>query len=197
VRYIAIIIPTLSQGRGEETGRIALATAGNVDAGFIVSHDPNRTGFTKTCNRGIRKAPRGSDICLLNDDILKFYHGWLEVLQRALYSDPKFALVGPSGGSNTNPMRDGKLGMSGLKAVRHMPFWCVLIKAEIIRKLGLLDEAFIHYASDSWYCDCARKAGYKVVWVKDVFLKHQRHGSKLQSAWKKRDQALYRKRRHK
>jgi GT2 family glycosyltransferase len=191
---IAIVIPTLSQQRGENTGKIALATAGNCKARVIVSHDPKRTGFTKTVNRGIRRANNKEDICLLNDDILTFYPGWLATLQRALYSNGKFALVGPSGGSNTAPMSGGKLGMHGLKAVRHMPFWCVLIKRRIIDEVGLLDEAFIHYASDSWYCDLVRRRGYKVVWVKDVFLKHQRHGSKLQSAWRKQDQSLYRRR---
>jgi GT2 family glycosyltransferase len=190
---IAIVIPTLDIKRGESIGKTALATAG-CQAEVIVSHDPKRSGFTRTCNRGIKRADNGADICLLNDDILRFHHGWLATLQRALYSSPKFGLVGPSGGSNTAPMCAGKLGMSGLKPVKHIPFWCVLIKRKLIDKIGILDERFIHYASDSWYCDCTRKAGFQVVWVRDVFLKHKKHGSKLQSAWKKRDQALYRRR---
>ena len=194
---IAIIIPTLSKERGQSTGKLALATAGDCQAVLIVSHDPNRTGFSKTCNRGIRQAPEGSDICLLNDDVTKFHHGWLATLQRALHSNSKFAIVGPSGGSKTSPMCKGKLGMRGLQAVRHLPFWCVLIKASIIKKVGLLDEAFIHYGSDSWYCDVVRKKGFKCIWVRDVYLEHQRHGSKLISKWRKRDQALYRKRHRK
>jgi GT2 family glycosyltransferase len=191
---ITIVIPTLDMARGESTGKMALATA-RCEAKLIISHDLKRTGFTKTCNRGMRRADAGSDICLLNDDVLTFHHGWLATLQRALYHKKDFGIVGPSGGSSTNPMRGGWLGMEGLQVVRHMPFWCALIKRALINKIGLLDEAFIHYASDSFYNDCARKAGFKVIWCKDVYLKHQRHGSKLQSKWKKRDQALYRKRR--
>lgn len=191
---IAIIIPTLTLERGKDCGKRAMATIGRCEARVIVSHDPKKTGFTKTVNRGIKRANGNEDICLLNDDILMFYPGWLATLQRALYKNGKFGIVGPSGGSKTAPMSGGKLGMHGLQAVRHMPFWCVLIKRRIIDEIGLLDEAFIHYASDSWYCDLVRRQGYKVVWVKDVFLKHQRHGSKLQSAWRKQDQSLYRKR---
>jgi hypothetical protein len=194
---ITVVIPTLVKERGQSTGKMALATAGDCHAILVVSHDPKRTGFTKTCNRGILSAPEGSDICLLNDDVTRFHHGWLATLQRALYSNPKFAIVGPSGGSKTAPMSGGKLGMTGLQKVRHLPFWCVLIKASIIKKIGLLDETFIHYASDSWYCDVIRKKGFQVIWVKDVYLEHKRHGSGLQSAWKKRDQALYRKRHRK
>jgi len=193
---IAIIIPTLDVKCGKSIGKIALATAG-CQAKLIVSHDPKRTGFTKTCNRGIKLAGKEADICLLNADILQFYHGWLATLRRALHSKSKFGLIGPGGGSNTSPMRGGVLGMQGLQVVRHLPFWCVVIKRKLINKIGLLDETFIHYASDSWYCDQARKAGFQVVWCKDVFLKHRKHGSKLQSAWKRRDQALYRKRRRK
>ncbi len=191
---ITVVIPTLTKERGESTSQMALATA-QCEAELIVSHDPDGTGFTKTCNRGMRQAASDSDICLLNDDVLIFYHGWLATLQRALYHKKDFGIVGPSGGSSTNPMRGGRLGMAGLQVVRHIPFWCVLIKRTLIDKIGLLDEAFIHYASDSYYNDCAKKAGFKTVWCKDVYLKHQRHGSKLISKWRKRDQALYRRKR--
>lgn len=197
MKEIAIIIPTLSKDRGQSTGEMALANKGQCEATLIISHDPNRTGFTRTCNRGIRRAGPDTDICLLNDDVLWFQQGWLATLQRALYSNGKFAVIGPSGGSNTSPMRSGKLGMKGLQAVRHLPFWCVLIKRKVIDQLGLLDERFIHYASDSHYCDRIKKHGWKVMWCRDVFLKHKRHGSKLQSKWKKHDQALYRRKRKK
>lgn len=190
---ITIVIPTLDVARGESTGKMALATA-RCEARLIVSHDLDRTGFTKTCNRGMRQAKEG-DICLLNDDVLKFHHGWLATLQRALHHRKDYGIAGPSGGSSTAPMRGGRLGMEGLQEVRHMPFWCVLIKRTLIDEIGLLDEAFIHYASDSMYCDNTKRAGFKIVWVKDVYLEHQRHGSKLIGKWQKRDQALYRKRR--
>jgi GT2 family glycosyltransferase len=189
---IAVIIPTLSKQRGEATGTMALAAKGHCEAVLIVSHDPERTGFSKTCNRGIRQAHEEADICLLNDDITWFQHGWLATLQRALYKSPNYALAVPSGKSSTNPMRLGRLGMRGIKVVNHVPFWCVVIKRKTIDTLGLLDERFIHYASDSWYCDQVKRIGLKSIWVRDVYLEHRKHGSKLIGKWRKRDQALYR-----
>lgn len=191
---IAIIIPTLSTERGELTGAMALAARGSCEATLIISYDPDRTGFTATSNRGIRQAAEDADICLLNDDITWFQHGWLAIMQRALYQNSNYALAVPGGKSSTAPMRGGKLGMQGLQVVNHVPFWCVLIKRSVINRLGLLDETFIHYASDSWYCDLVKKAGLKSIWVRDVYLEHRKHGSKLISKWRKRDQALYRRR---
>jgi len=191
---IAVIIPTLSMKRAQAAGQMALATRGSCEATLIVSHDPEGSGFTATCNRGIRQAAPDADICLLNDDVTWFQHGWLATLQRALYQNSNYAIAVPSGGSSTAPMKDGKLGMRGLQAVIQVPFWCVLIKRSVINRLGLLDEAFIHYGSDSWYCELVKRAGLKGIWVKDVYLEHKRHGSGLISKWRDRDQALYRQR---
>ena len=187
-------MPTLSKQKAKVTGGMALATRGSCEARLIVSHDPERSGFSRTCNRGIKQAAPNADICLLNDDITWFQHGWLTIMQRALYQNSKYALAVPSGDSSTAPMKDGRLGMRGLQAVVQAPFWCVLIKRSVINRFGLLDEAFIHYASDSWYCETIKRAGLKAIWVKDVFLKHSRHGSKLISEWRDKDQALYRRR---
>lgn len=191
---ISIIIPTLDQARGAKLGRLAVITAG-CKAELIISHDPKRTGFTKTVNRGIRRANEQNDICLLNDDITWFAYGWLATLSRALYTDHKFGMIAPSGKSNTAPLSKGNVGDFGIAPVKHIAFWCVLIKRRCLNDLGLLDEAFIHYASDNWYTDVARRKGWGVMWCKDVYLKHHGHGSGRQNKWKKKDQALYRRRR--
>lgn len=191
---ITIVIPTLDKKRGHATGRLAQLTAG-IETALVVSHDTDRIGFTRTSNMGIRRADKTHDICLLNDDVKVFHYGWLAVLHAALYHKADYGIVGPSGGSNTRPMRDGKLGDAGLQVVHHLPFWCVLIKRALLDEIGLLDERFIHYASDNFFCDVARKRGWKSVWCRDVWLGHRRHGSGLQSEWKKRDQALYKRRR--
>jgi GT2 family glycosyltransferase len=145
----------------------------------------------------MRRADKACDICLLNDDVEVFHYGWLATLRTALYHRKDFGMVGPSGGSNTKPMNAGRLGDSGLQVVHHLPYWCVLFKRAMLDDIGLLDEAFVHYASDNFHCDTARKHGWKVVWCQDVWLGHKRHGSGLQSQWKKHDQDLYRQRRRK
>jgi GT2 family glycosyltransferase len=188
---ISVIIPTLVQPTAESVGNLALITA-HTKAELIVSHDPNRTGFTKTVNRGIRRAHKSHDICLLNDDINWFAYGWLATLERALYSKDKYGMIAPSGPSNTKPLCLGKVGEFGLQPVKHIAYWCVLIKRKCLNDVGILDERFIHYGSDNWHTDIAHRKGWGVMWCRDVYLAHRKHASGRQNHWKKKDQALYR-----
>jgi GT2 family glycosyltransferase len=191
---ISIIIPTLDRAVGEDAGRLAQLTA-MTKCEVIVSHDVTRQGFTKTVNEGIRRAHKSHDICLLNDDIRWYAYGWLWTLRRALYADKRFGMVAPSGPSNTAPLAHGKIGDSGLQPVKHIAFWCVLIKRQCLNDVGLLDEAYIHFASDNQFSDDATRKGWKSIWCKDVYLHHRKHGSGSRNKWKKHDQALYRRRR--
>jgi len=181
---IAIIIPTLDEEKGQDVGKLALLTAGCA-ARLIVSAGPKR-GFTLTVNDGIRQTAR-EDICLLNDDVSCFQYGWLDTLRRALYSNDTYGIVGPTGSSKTSPMCSAPRGLSGVVSVKKLPFWCVLIKRSLLDGVGLLDERLIHYASDVWYCHQATRRGWKLVWVRDVYLNHRKHGSGLIKAWALKD----------
>jgi len=185
---IVIIIPTLDAKRGQDTGRLAKLTAG-CDAKLIVVSGPKR-GFTATVNEGIRRT-ESEDICLLNDDVTNFQYGWLDTMRKALYSKEKYGIVAPSGDSRTPPMKNYREGMSGLQVVGTLPFWCVLIKRDLIDEIGLLDDSMVHYNSDSWYCIRAVKRGWQLVWVKDVLLHHEKHGSGLIGEWLQKDKARF------
>jgi len=182
---VLIVIPTLDRAVGESIGGLAVATAG-IEARVIVVHDERRQGFTKTVNKGIRERRPDEDICLLNDDVTLFHYGWLRILQTALYSREKYGLAGPTGRSKSSTAK-AQLGDEGLVEVKMLPFWCVLIKREVVRKLGCLDEAFIHYSSDTRYCSQARTAGWSCVWVKSLFLRHEFEASGFQVEWRKHD----------
>ena len=181
---VAIVIPTLDAQHGERTGRLATLSAA-CKTRLIVVAGPKR-GFTKTVNDGLKQLKEDEDVCILNDDVAGFQHGWLATLQRALYSDKTFGIVGPSGKSAAIS-RTGTRHDSGLQKCEQLSFWCVLIKRAVIEQIGILDERFIHYASDNEYCIRAKRKGWKIVWVKDVFLKHVGHGSGLQGKWKQQD----------
>ena len=187
---IAIIIPTLDEERGNATGKLAQITAG-CDTRLIVVAGPRR-GFTKTVNDGLRQTT-AEDVCILNDDVTQFQHGWLAALHKGLYSQPNYGIAGPSGKSAAES-RAGRVGMRGLQVCKHLSFWCVLIRRKTLDAVGLLDENYIHYCSDSAFCVAASKKGWKCVWVRSVYLEHTHHGSGLQSQWKLRDQHLYRSR---
>ena len=184
---IAIVIPTLDAKRGAETGRLAQLAAG-CDTRLIVVNGPAR-GFTKTVNEGIRQTT-DEDVCILNDDVRGFQYGWLATLQAGLYSKPRFGIAGPGGKSATAPARGGRPGMAGLEAYRQLPFWCVLLRRQMINEVGILDKRFIHYCSDNEYCARARRKNWNCVWVRSVFLKHDHHGSGMRSDWAKHDRAI-------
>jgi GT2 family glycosyltransferase len=191
-RSIAVVIPTLDKVKGKDTGKLALATAGcSVPVRVLISYDSKGQGFTKTANQGIRAADDIEDICLLNDDVLEFQYGWLEILRKVLYSNERYGLSGPSGACGAAPMNTGRRGQVGFEVVKQISFWCVLMKREMLNQLGLLDPAFIHYCSDNWYCHLMRQRGWKCVWVKAVFLVHRKHGSGMQSKWRAHDRKEY------
>lgn len=183
-----IIIPTLELEKGVSTGRLAKLSSGyppeQVRVGVI--HDLKGQGFTKTVNHGLEAAREEEDICFLNDDVETFQFGWLRLLAEALYSQEDYGIVGPSGRSASRPKR-GVPGGRGLVLVPHLPFWCVLVKKQLFAQLGPLDERFIHYSSDTWYCAKAIKAHWKCVWVKFVYLWHHHQGSGFQNQWKVHD----------
>lgn len=189
---IVIVIPTLDEARGEEVGRLALAASGcSVPVRVMVVYDEHKQGFTKTVNRGIRGVTFGEDICLLNDDVEKFQTGWLGALRRALYSNSKYGLCGPSGmRSAPAPVNGERREGDDVRVIKQISFWCVLLKRDMIEEVGLLDESFIHYGSDGWYCHLARQKGWLCVRAMTAYLEHQHHGSGEEREWREHDRRL-------
>ncbi len=68
-------------------------------------------------------------------------------------------------------------------------FACVLVKDEVFRKVGLLDEGYFMYFEDVEFCHRACKAGWEIVHNPDARVVHLRGGSssvKKQTQLKKR-----------
>lgn len=187
---VLIVIPTLDPERGKDTAKLARITS-RCECRVEVVHDQEGEGFTKTVNRGIQQRRSGEDICLLNDDIDIFHYGWLRALQNALYACPVYGIVGPSGRSVADTGA-GRLGDTGLKRVTKLPFWCALIRGEVIDQVGALNEELIHYGSDGYYCHVAGRRGWRCVWMKPVYLQHEHRGSTLQTQWRRKDLKILR-----
>ncbi len=51
-------------------------------------------------------------------------------------------------------------------------FACVLVRAEVFKKVGLLDDGFFMYLEDVDYCLRARQAGYKIFLQPAVIVHH-------------------------
>lgn len=145
-------------------------------------------GFPKGCNQGMAQAG-GDNILLLNNDVI-VTHEWLNNLAKALYSSADIGAVG----AVTNNCSYGQAIAVNYKSLEEMhqfarrhnisnpANWderlklvgfCLLIRREVVAKIGLLDEMFSpgNYEDDD-YSVRMRRAGYKLVLCRDTFIHH-------------------------
>lgn len=145
-------------------------------------------GFPKGCNQGIEVA-KGDNILLLNNDVI-VTENWLSNLVHCLYSNEKIGAVGPVTNSaayytaipvtysNINEMHDFAKKFNHTEPEKweerlKLIGYCMLIKKEVIDKIGLLDERFTpgNFEDDD-YSVRIRNAGYKLLLCKDTFIHH-------------------------
>jgi GT2 family glycosyltransferase len=141
----------------------------------ILLNEVNR-GFPSAANQGIQAAT-GRQILLLNNDTI-VTTGWLRRMLRALHSDARIGLVGPcsnyvSGTQQITVGYDGLEGVDGFAWDRGKAYdrvvsdthrvvgFCLLIRREVVDKIGLLDERFSpgNFEDDD-YCLRAIEAGF-------------------------------------
>lgn len=145
-------------------------------------------GFPGGCNIGISKA-KGDNILLLNNDTI-VTNNWLENLLSALYSKESIGAVGAVTNSCSNfqtiPCKyssiDEMFEFAKQHNISNSNLWeerdrligfCLLIKREVLNKVGLLDEQFFpgNFEDDDW-CLRIRLADYKLLLCKDTFIHH-------------------------
>lgn len=156
----------------------------------VVRNDTNR-GFARACNQGLAAA-KGRHLVLLNSDTV-VTHGWLEKLIVVAEGRPRAGLVGPVTNNISGLQRLESVGydqesLAGLvefaaaEAARHegevertmrLTGMCLLIKRELLARLGGLDEIFgLGNYEDNDYCLRAHLAGYECVVARGVFIHH-------------------------
>lgn len=151
-----------------------------------VMHNQQNEGFSKGCNKGIIRA-RGNLVLLLNNDTL-VGPNWLSNMKKCIESHPQIGMVGPRsnfvGGLQLikGPRQEVQLDFAR-KFNQHDPQkwfdidflsgFCLLIKREVIDRIGLLDERFeIGSYEDNDYCTRALRAGYRLICAGDTFVYH-------------------------
>ncbi|WP_094605997.1 hypothetical protein SPSIL_050840 [Sporomusa silvacetica DSM 10669] len=159
---------------------------GQQDIRLILNSE--NVGFPAGCNQGL-KAAKGNSVLLLNNDTV-VTPNWLSNLKKCLYSSNDIGAVGAVTNSCSNfqsiPCEyssiEEMIGFSRQVNNSDPELWedrarlvgyCMLIKAEIINKIGLLEEAFSpgNYEDDD-YCLRIRNAGYRLVLCRDTFIHH-------------------------
>lgn len=150
-------------------------------------------GFGQAANIGISRAT-GKHVVLLNNDTV-VGRGWLLRLLRIAEQDESIGMVGPltNYASGRQVLQTVPYTVDGLKLdgfdeyswnvgmenagryfdVHRLVGFCMLIKAEVIKRIGGFDPRFsIGNFEDDDFCLRAQLAGFKAVVATDVFIHH-------------------------
>jgi GT2 family glycosyltransferase len=138
---------------------------------IVIDNDKENRGFAGGNNLGIKQAlEKGADYVLLlnNDTVVE--PNFLKELVEAGESDKKAGILGPIGGKINWLYTKG---VHVTKNNKYISGACMLVKREVIEKIGLMDEEYFLYCEDVDWCLKARKAGYKCVVVLEAKIWHK------------------------
>jgi GT2 family glycosyltransferase len=128
----------------------------------VIKNETN-LGVTKAWNQGIRMSI-GEYIVLLNNDV-QVFDGWLVDMKAAIDRGEADLVMAHPMYSRTEPfaraieaglVRAGKKKLDALER----DFSCVMFKRSLVEKIGLFDERFFNYCSDSDFLRRMDEAGY-------------------------------------
>jgi hypothetical protein len=117
--------------------------------------------YARNANIGI--AASTGDVLLTNDDVRFLHSGTLETLQNVMSQHPEVGLLSPTIKGDVGEYWQGHATRTLHYTQVRLCFVCVLIRREVLDKVGLLDEKFTGYGGDDVdYCRRVVKAGYKL-----------------------------------
>lgn len=166
------------------------------DYTHLIRNDKNY-GYTGGNNIAIRYALDNCApdyVLILNNDTV-VAPDFLSQMIEAAESDASIGVVGSKvyyhsfpnriqGAGGRVNMRTGQASHIGIKEVdsgqydtqREVDYvfgCCLLIKRQVIQRIGLFDESYFSYWDETDYCFRAREAGYKVVYVPEAKIWHK------------------------
>jgi GT2 family glycosyltransferase/glycosyltransferase involved in cell wall biosynthesis len=158
--------------------------------GIVLLENETNLGFVKTANRGLlySDAPW---VCLLNSDTL-LTEGALERMVAGCEKDPTIGLCCPLAGSAVNltvklpagadvfsfARRVERTSPARYPDVTTIVGFCLLVRREVIRTLGVFDEIFGRgYCEETDLHYRARAAGWRCVVADDTWIHHRQGAS--------------------
>lgn len=171
----------------------ALVPSLNYEAELI----PNGSnlGFAEGNNIGIRRAlEMGADYVLLLNNDTEVAPDFINLLVEQAQSDPKIGITGPkiyyyddpkriwsAGGIITGEGWSQQLGVNELdtpqlnqqRPVDYVSGCAILVKREVIEKIGMLDPRFFAYYEETDWCARATKNGYSIWYVPQSIIWHK------------------------
>ena len=148
---------------------------------ITIIHNEENLGYSKGNNVGLKAIidKPYEYVGLLNNDIL-FTPNWLENTINGFSHSENIGMASPRSNEKCkltpqNYLQGYENFLKKFKAPVKYPlapfFSCVIIKKEVIDKIGLLDEAFTPAFWEDWdYAFRAQYAGYNVIYVNSAFI---------------------------
>jgi GT2 family glycosyltransferase len=131
---------------------------------------PGNSGFAAGNNLGI-KSTKGKYIFLLNNDTI-CTPNFLSMLVDAAESDMTIGIAGAWPLDYGYRQYKDKVSSNNVVQVSAIAGAVMLIRRDVLEKIGLLDEKFFLYWEDAEFCWRTTLLGYKVVQVYDSFVFH-------------------------
>lgn len=179
---------------------------------FLIEHKENK-GFVSSINEGVMFSEQ-NDVIILNSDTV-VTKNWVSKLRKRAYSNAKIGTVTPFSNSATlfsyprflekNDMPDDldpetvnsyfeKVSLDR-KEVTSLPTgmgYCMYIKREVIKKIGVFDEKVfgMGYGEENDFCMRAYYAGYVNVECANTFIYHYDGGSFGKNPIKRLNEAI-------
>ncbi len=175
-----IIVDNASSERGIREYLCSLKGSRTVD--IEVMFNTVNEGFARGMNKGLM-ASRAPFACIMNNDLI-VTDSWLTEMIKVAESDFSIGLVNPSSnnfglrppkGSTLEKFASGLAGESGRwTEMNACVGFCMLIKREVIDKIGYLDDEFGYaYFEDTDYSRRAQASGYKCVLARGCYVFHE------------------------
>ena len=170
----------IDNGSEEDTRSYLEGLAGGPSGNGILIRNEENLGFIRAVNQGLR-ASQAPYVCILNNDIV-VTEGWLERMVELAECHPEAGLLNPEQNHDPGKPMPGDLEAFARSRVQGRGKWmeldhctggCLLVKREVIQKVGVLDEAYgAGYFEDNDYSRRAQQAGYRCLRLLDTYVWH-------------------------
>ena len=165
----------------------------------VLIRNSQNLGYVKAVNQGLRISD-ATYVCVYNNDTVPA-PGWLERMVDFAEAHEDVGLINPlCDGHGDTPIEAYAQSLTKNKGtymeMNQCQGFCMLIKRELIDKIGYLDEAFgIGGYDDTDYSMRAHTAGYRCVAIYDSYVYHRQHASFNKAGnreeWVQRNRKIY------
>ena len=137
---------------------------------LTVYHNEKNENQLKYSNYFVNKSKADYFIGLGSDTIVT--EGWLDKIREAIEKESNWGFMSVMTDCGHPSQQKEVLNYYQVDEMERLSGFCSIYPVEIYKKLGGLDENFQFWCSDMDYCWRVKKAGLRVLLLRNVFIKH-------------------------